>query len=59
MPLYKAEWGDTLTITSQPFVEEFDGFEEKWYETPWFRSTIENSLLVSLGIVALESFALC
>ena len=50
----KSERGDTLTITSQPFVEEFDGFEEKWYETPWFRSTVENSLLVLLiGIVAL------
>ena len=50
----KPERGDTLTITSQPFVEEFDGFEEKWYETPWFRTTIENSLLVLLiGIVAL------
>lgn len=50
----KIERGDTLTITSQPFVEEFNGFEEKWYETPWFKSTIENSLLVLLiGIVAL------
>ena len=50
----KPERGDTLTITSQPFVEEFEGFEEKWYETPWFRSTVENSLLVLLiGIVAL------
>jgi len=50
----KPERGDTLTITSQPFVEEFDGFQEKWYETPWFRATIENSLLVLLiGIVAL------
>lgn len=46
--------GDTLTITSQPFVEDFEGFEIKWYETPWFRSTVENSLLVLLiGIVAL------
>ena len=50
----KPERGDTLTITSQPFVEEFAGFEEKWYETQWFRSTVENSLLVLLiGIVAL------
>ena len=50
----KPERGDTLTITSQPFVEEFEGYEEKWYETPWFRSTIENGLLVILiGIVAL------
>jgi flagellar M-ring protein FliF len=50
----KLERGDTLTVTSQPFVEEFDGFEIKWYETPWFRSTVENTLLVLLiGIVSL------
>ena len=50
----KLDRGDTLTVTSQPFVEEFVGFEVKWYETPWFRSTVENSLLVLLiGIVAL------
>ena len=50
----KLDRGDTLTVTSQPFVEEFDGFEVKWYDTPWFRSTVENSLLVLLiGIVAL------
>ncbi len=50
----KLERGDTLTVTSQPFVEDFDGFEVKWYETPWFRSTVENSLLVLLiGIVSL------
>ena len=47
----KPERGDTLTITSQPFVEEFDGFQEKWYETPWFRATIENSLLVLLIVI--------
>ena len=46
--------GDTLTITSQPFVEDFEGFEIKWFETPWFRSTVENSLLVLLiSVVAL------
>ena len=50
----KLERGDTLTITSQPFVDEFDGFEEKLYDTSWFRSTVENSLLVLLiGVVAL------
>jgi len=50
----KLDRGDTLTVTSQHFVEEFDGFEVKWYETPWFRSTIENTLLVLLiGIVSL------
>ena len=50
----KLERGDSLTVTSQPFVEDFDGFELKWYESPWFRSTVENSLLVLLiGIVSL------
>lgn len=48
------ERGDTLTITSQPFVDEFDGFEVKWYETSWFRNIAENSLLVLLiSVVAL------
>ena len=50
----KLERGDTLTITSQPFVDEFDGFEKKLYDTSWFRSTVENSLLILLiGVVAL------
>jgi flagellar M-ring protein FliF len=51
---FKAERGDSLKITSQPFVEEFDGFEVKWYETEWFKNTIEKSLLVLLiSVVAL------
>ena len=50
----KPERGDTLTIASQPFVEEFEGFITKWYEGPWFRSMVENTLLVLLiGVVAL------
>jgi flagellar M-ring protein FliF len=50
----KPERGDTLTITSQPFVDDFEGFEEKLYDTSWFRSTVENGLLVLLiGVVAL------
>jgi flagellar M-ring protein FliF len=50
----KPERGDTLTITSQPFVDEFEGFEEKLYDTSWFRSTVENGLLILLiGVVAL------
>ena len=50
----KLDRGDTLTITSQPFVDEFDGFEKKLYDTSWFRSTVENSLLILLiGVVAL------
>jgi len=50
----KTDRGDTLTITSQPFVDEFEGFEIKWYQGSWFRSIVEKSLLVLLiGIVAL------
>ena len=50
----KPERGDTLTVTSQPFVEEFKGFVAKWYEGAWFRSMVEKTLLVLLiGIVAL------
>ena len=50
----KPERGDTLTITSQPFVDEFEGFEEKLYDTTWCRSTVENGLLILLiGVVAL------
>ena len=50
----KLERGDTLTITSQPFVEEFEGFVTKWYEGAWFRSIVEKTLLVLLiGVVAL------
>ena len=50
----KLDRGDTLTIASQPFIEEFEGFEVNWYETPWFRETVENGLLVLLiSVVAL------
>ena len=50
----KLDRGDTLTIASQPFIEEFEGFEVNWYETPWFRATIEKGLLVLLiSVVAL------
>ena len=48
----KTERGDTLTIASQPFVDEFEGFIINWYETTWFRSIIEKTLLVLLiGVV--------
>ncbi len=50
----KQDRGDSLTVTSQPFVEEFDGFVTKWYEGAWFRSIVEKTLLVLLiGVVAL------
>jgi flagellar M-ring protein FliF len=50
----KPERGDSLTVTSQPFVEEFQGFVTKWYEGAWFRSIVDKTLLVLLiGVVAL------
>ena len=50
----KPERGDSLTVTSQPFVEEFQGFVTKWYEGVWFRSIVEKTLLVLLiGVVDL------
>jgi flagellar M-ring protein FliF len=51
---FKQDRGDSLTVSSQPFVEEFDGFITKWYEGAWFRSIVEKTLLVLLiGVVAL------
>ena len=50
----KQDRGDSLTVSSQPFVEEFEGFVTKWYEGVWFRSIVEKTLLVLLiGVVAL------
>ena len=50
----KAERGDSLTITSQQFNEEVIGTEIDWYETKWFRSTIEYGLFVLLiAVVAI------
>jgi flagellar M-ring protein FliF len=53
----KLERGDSLTITSQLFNDEVIGEQIDWYETTWFKSTIENALIVlllgfiSLGVV--------
>jgi flagellar M-ring protein FliF len=53
----KTERGDTLTITSQTFNDEIMGEQIDWYETTWFKSIIEKTLLVillgsvSLGVV--------
>lgn len=45
---FDEERGDSLTISSQPFVEEFDGVEQFWYDTPWFQNMAESSLMVLL-----------
>ena len=41
MPGIEQERGD-LTVTSQPFVEEFDGFVTKWYKELGLRSIVEK-----------------
>ena len=51
---FKAERGDSLTITSQLFNDEIIGEQIRWFETVWFKSIIEKSLLVLLlGFVSL------
>ena len=51
---FKAERGDSLTITSQLFNDEIIGEQIRWFETVWFKSIIENGLLVLLlGFVSL------
>ena len=53
----KTQRGDTLTITSQLFNDEIVGEQIDWFETAWFKSIIEKTLLVlllgsvSLGVV--------
>ena len=50
----KAERGDSLTITSQLFNDEITGEQIRWFETAWFKSIIEKTLLVLLlGFVSL------
>ncbi|MBT5302914.1 MAG: flagellar M-ring protein FliF [Tateyamaria sp.] len=50
----KAERGDSLTITSQLFNDEIIGEQIRWFETAWFKSIIEKTLLVLLlGFVSL------
>ena len=50
----KAERGDSLTITSQLFNDELIGEQIRWFETAWFKSIIEKTLLVLLlGFVSL------
>ena len=50
----KAERGDSLTITSQVFNGEVYGEQIDYFETAWFKSIIEKTLLVLvLGFVSL------
>ena len=47
----KTERGDTLTIASQPFVDEFEGFIINWYDTTWFRSIKKKHFLFYLLVL--------
>ena len=53
----KSDRGDSLTITSKLLNDEIFGEQIQWYETTWFKSIIEKTLIVillgfiSLGVV--------
>ncbi|MFC7704895.1 flagellar basal-body MS-ring/collar protein FliF [Plastorhodobacter daqingensis] len=40
--------GDSLTVSSRPFIDSFDGIAPHWSEAPWLRETARNALLVLL-----------
>ena len=46
--------GDSVTISSQPFVTEFEGVTPAWYDAPWVASFARQSgLLLALAIIAI------
>ncbi len=53
----QASRGDTLTVKSQPFMNELEGIEIDWYEAPWVESlakqvgTVMMLAVVALGVI--------
>jgi flagellar M-ring protein FliF len=46
--------GDSLTVSSSTFIDTLEGVKSNWYESGWFRSTINQfGMIVILGIVVL------
>ena len=46
--------GDSLTVSSSTFIDTLEGVESIWYETGWFRSTVNQfGMIIILGIVVL------
>lgn len=49
-----AERGDSLTVSSSPFVSELEGFQKDWHEQEWFSEFIKQfSTILILGIITL------
>jgi flagellar M-ring protein FliF len=46
--------GDSLTVSSSTFIDTLEGVRTNWYETGWFRSTVNQfGMIVILGIIVL------
>ena len=46
--------GDSLTVSSSTFIDTLEGVQTNWYETGWFRSTVNQfGMIVILGIIVL------
>ena len=48
------ERGDTLTVSSSPFVSALEGVSKSWYDIPLFKNLIQQSItIIILAIIAL------
>ncbi len=48
------ERGDTLTVSSSPFVSSLEGVSKSWYDVPLFKNLIQQSItIIILAIIAL------
>jgi len=46
--------GDSLTVSSSTFIDTLEGVRTNWYETGWFRSTVNQfGMIVILAIIVL------
>jgi flagellar M-ring protein FliF len=46
--------GDSLTVSSSTFIDTLEGVQSIWYDTGWFRSTVNQfGMIIILGIVVL------
>ena len=46
--------GDSLTVSSSTFIDTLEGVQTNWYETGWFRSTVNQfGMIIILCIIVL------
>ncbi|MFQ3348467.1 MAG: flagellar M-ring protein FliF [Paracoccaceae bacterium] len=49
-----AERGDTLTVTSRPFVNRVEGIIENWHEQPWVENIAkQGTMILLLAVITL------